>query len=859
MKKIKIKTQMPWIAYPGSTVQQNYAEDLRHGYLEWNISDAKNFSVLFKDLPNPKPYITLNWNGNVDNIISIASTHPRGSRFRIKSDLHVNQQDIHNISSFLRKLGASEITFKIDHQVDKKVVSAGSQTLTKTDLRNIDALLGLIKGYHNNSNIPSETWQLVSDQVKNYLSTSSSNEEVIRNTKWSLRSLKFDNVFTYGEGNVINFQNLNGVVGIFGPNRAGKSSIVGTIMYSLFNSSDRGSIKNLYVCNIRKPYCYTNAIVNVNGIDYVFERQTTKHESKKGVVSAPTSLNVYRINELGEAIDLAGEQRNDTEKVIKSLIGNADDFLLTSLSAQGEINHFISHGSTKRRQILSKFLDLDIFDKMYDLANKDVNVVKAQLKSIPEKEWDVIKNNIEESISKIDESLTQINFDNNELVTQISELKSQLTKHTNTTPVTESTVNDQKTKISILSRQSEDLNKKIILISENIQKITSKIDSIESLKTENDIVDMKRRLDALVELENTVLGLKHVHEKELSILKQHEKSLKLLDDVPCDDKFPNCKFIKDAHLAKTKVDPQRKIVNSSLESLNKISDSLNALREEGLRDKLEKMQKLYDVQSRLNVELSNQKIELVKLENSHNKILQSLEEANQKLIDLEEALKNNENSEVVSLRTKIEEYSRAIERLDKQKMSLASERGKALSDIQKLTEEKNKRDSLCDGVKSVELIANAFSKKGIPSDIVTSQLPLINGEISKILAGIVDFTVELEVDVDSDWMDIYINYGDSRRIIELASGMEKMISSIAIRVALINISTLPKTDMFIIDEGFGALDDAGVEACNRLLTSLKRYFKTIFVITHVDGVKDVADHVIEISKNEKDARVIYDA
>jgi exonuclease SbcC len=161
-------------------------------------------------------------------------------------------------------------------------------------------------------------------------------------------------------------------------------------------------------------------------------------------------------------------------------------------------------------------------------------------------------------------------------------------------------------------------------------------------------------------------------------------------------------------------------------------------------------------------------------------------------------------------------------------------------------------------MKAYELISSAFSRKGIPSVVVASQMPAINAEIAKILSGIVEFTVELEIDDESDSMEVYLNYGDSRRIVELGSGMEKMISSIAIRVALINISSLPKTDMFIIDEGFGALDDAGVEACNRLLSSLKKYFKTIIVITHVDGVKDAADTIIEITKNEKDSKVFYE-
>ena len=84
------------------------------------------------------------------------------------------------------------------------------------------------------------------------------------------------------------------------------------------------------------------------------------------------------------------------------------------------------------------------------------------------------------------------------------------------------------------------------------------------------------------------------------------------------------------------------------------------------------------------------------------------------------------------------------------------------------------------------------------------------------------------------------------------------MSSLAIRVALINISSLPKTDLLIIDEGFGALDEMNVESCNRLLKSLKRWFRNILVISHVDGVKDVVDNVIEITSRGKNAQVIFD-
>jgi exonuclease SbcC len=138
-----------------------------------------------------------------------------------------------------------------------------------------------------------------------------------------------------------------------------------------------------------------------------------------------------------------------------------------------------------------------------------------------------------------------------------------------------------------------------------------------------------------------------------------------------------------------------------------------------------------------------------------------------------------------------------------------------------------------------------------------SQLPIINQEILKILHGIVDFSVEFQSDADNNALDIFINYGDSRRLIELGSGMEKMISSLAIRVALYNVSSLPKSDIFIVDEGFGSLDDENIDACLRLLISLKKYFHNTLVISHLDNVKETVDNVLEVVRHEKDSQVMH--
>ena len=136
-------------------------------------------------------------------------------------------------------------------------------------------------------------------------------------------------------------------------------------------------------------------------------------------------------------------------------------------------------------------------------------------------------------------------------------------------------------------------------------------------------------------------------------------------------------------------------------------------------------------------------------------------------------------------------------------------------------------------------------------------MPAINSEIQKILQDVTGFTIEIASDQNSNSLDIFINYGDSKRIIECASGMEKMMASLAIRIALINISSLPRSDLFIIDEGFGSLDETNIEACGRFLRSLKKWFKAILIISHVDSIKDIVDDTLEINAKGKDSYVVF--
>jgi DNA repair exonuclease SbcCD ATPase subunit len=144
---------------------------------------------------------------------------------------------------------------------------------------------------------------------------------------------------------------------------------------------------------------------------------------------------------------------------------------------------------------------------------------------------------------------------------------------------------------------------------------------------------------------------------------------------------------------------------------------------------------------------------------------------------------------------------------------------------------------------------NAIGRDGVPYEIITKAIPSVESEINTILSDIVDFNVTLEVDGKN--INGKLNY-DYDRIwpLENSSGMERFVSSLAIRVALMNVSNLPKPNFLIIDEGFGTLDNEHLNSMQSLFNSLKTHFDFILIISHLDNARDMVDNLIEIKKED---------
>ena len=144
-----------------------------------------------------------------------------------------------------------------------------------------------------------------------------------------------------------------------------------------------------------------------------------------------------------------------------------------------------------------------------------------------------------------------------------------------------------------------------------------------------------------------------------------------------------------------------------------------------------------------------------------------------------------------------------------------------------------------------EIYLQAVHRDGLPYEIMAASLPELQSEVNEILSQITDFN--LLFDTDGKNINTYITYGESTWDLGLASGMEKFVSSLAIRNGLIRLSSLPRPTFVAIDEGFGNLDVDNLDAVRTLFDHMSTLFDFIIVISHIETMKDLPDQMLEIS------------
>jgi DNA repair exonuclease SbcCD ATPase subunit len=490
---------------------------------------------------------------------------------------------------------------------------------------------------------------------------------------------------------------------------------------------------------------------------------------------------------------------------------------------------FIAEGSTRRKEILAKFLDLELFEKKFKIAKEEAADTKGALRRFEGHDFNA---DLEEALKclRANEAMTQEKreectahqFDIDAVKKEISlvdeKLKSMPSEIVNITEVQQK-ITDGAVMRDALYKENEEIR----TVCEEKRLLYEKIVGfIETFDIESYRLKKKEVVDLNLELEKVASELKETSRtKEL-----HQSKVKLLSEVPCGEEYSHCKFIKDAYISKLAIPKALQSMKAQQNSFIKLQDELSLYSTSKIEEHLDKYENVLKkrdktaneiAQCELQTEKNQNQIILLENELSGFKEKKEVYEANKEVVENYSNLKK-EKILLSKRNKKLENYMVDCKDLLQQ---LYVSHGGFTERVENIKSQQVELQSLRKEYEAYDLFMKAMHANGISYDIIKKRLPVINDEVAKVLANVVDFEVFFE-ESGTSRLDIYIKHPKHNpRPLEMGSGAEKSIAAMAIRLGLLNVSTLPKPNLFILDEPGTSLDEENMEGFVRIFDLVK--------------------------------------
>lgn len=150
-------------------------------------------------------------------------------------------------------------------------------------------------------------------------------------------------------------------------------------------------------------------------------------------------------------------------------------------------------------------------------------------------------------------------------------------------------------------------------------------------------------------------------------------------------------------------------------------------------------------------------------------------------------------------------------------------------------------------------------KNGISKTIIKNSVPALNLELQRLLNDSAEFTVEIDVNIKNDEVEFWMidNETNVKSLLISGSGYEKTVAALALKFVFMKINTLPKPSLFLNDEIFSTVANLRLEMIKIFLDKVAQTIDNIFIITHNELVKEWADNIITITKDNKVSKVNY--
>jgi len=644
-------------------------------------------------------------------------------------------------------------------------------------------------------------------------------------------------------------------------------------------------------------------IVNTKKAKQKAEKMLTLHTENKAYVKG-------KIKELHESIlETSSKLNTDCSNFLKENSKEDTETILEDLTEQIENNKTESNKIIEKLQVLETISDIKILkDSILDSGNKNSEIIKDSIKK--QKALDfcndklyksrkpnnfVLPNNIERGDGRELKYLLDLNSK------QIEELdlhKAEIT-------IIENKINilkEKEFKIDINNEKILDLEKQMIKLPDSLLELVT--DSVDNLYEEYkcalenwvDTLDFEQNKNANFDSLLTTSTYKDYESsatqyfvsKEISqykksndtneeiIIKQQDSLEKENQNIK--NELKNIRNLEvqirqiESKMSTNKIKMQH-IENdiSNLESNQKIDDeiALNNKKKEKYDLRISDTEK----QNLVLLEQSNLLTKYEKLQNEKiylDKEFISIENVLIQFDKYKNQIEYNTRVQVKLnlLKAELVEFEDIIEEVEKQFNIENTNLTKNTALLDQIRKDIAEHKAIENNLTLYTIYRKAL--KQLPYLLLAKIQPLLEKKVNDLLSIITDFT--LKFDMSDSKIDIYIDRsiyknddGNSNKLgkiskvggadrhilVNNSSGFERFISSLAIRLALLDISNLPKINFMAIDEGWSCFDTTNLNNVGQILDYLKTKFDYILTISHLTEIKQYCDTIISLRKDEK--------
>ena len=672
---------------------------------------------------------------------------------------------------------------------------------------------------------------------------------------YSINWIKWSNFLSYGKDNFFDFRTLKGLVLLSGKpgNQSGKSTFaIELIHFLLFGKTKKAKnlsqVFNSYLTD--ETECYVEGSLTIEGQEYIIRRVLTRPSSTRRTSKSKVTQKVTYYRVVGDSmeeledVDVLNEENNiKTNKAIKKIIGEEEDFDLIICANTKNLDGLITKTEGERGKLFSKWIGLLPIQEKCEIAKKTFNALSKTFKSNIygkydlEKENELIKANgktlcdeikkCTSDVKKLEEQLLKLQNEKDNILSSKFQIDSTLENIDETT----------------LSKSIENKRREINLIVNEINKKNEELVSCENVTY--DSVYHSKIIKEYYDVSGELKALQTLYKNTKEKIEEFKSQGKVCPT--CHREYSEKEY---SEIMQSFVTESEKLIKEG-KAKRKANDTL-----ENILAEQEKNKSLVDDKNKLKLALTalNANLEL------KNKELNDLLEQEKRLNANKDAIvKNTEltrkaNGIGIQISSTINEINTNREVISSNKTKAESLKERLVLN-ETLIKEIEKEQIL---IRNWEIYLEMVGKNGISKMVLRKTLPIINLNLSSLLEEACDFTMEVTMNDKNEVLFTMIRDGVKSDLSSCGSGYEETVSALALRAVLAKISTMPKPNMLLIDELWGQVANENLDKIRGILDKMLKDYDFILEITHLEQIKDWHDTSIVIEKENNISRIIVE-